>query len=789
MASNLNLDFSSALGGTVLDKDGEGTGFTSVQANAANNAYDLGRIDLNTSASSLVLTATQGSIASTNSLKNGLQLPLDSASEWFTVSTRLKGPFNNLTSPVQQGGIFVGSDQNNYVKLVIVNSGASGLGLQFYQEQNGQNSSVGGGSGAQVAALDGAGINTLDLFLTGNPAVGHISAAYRINSDTAAPTVLPDVFAPNPTTLFFADATTARTGILAFTKDAADVPVTFDNFGILYPYQTTGSTGGNIQVDTPDANIVPNRMVFSTFNQEVRPAKTFSLNNTSTEVVTITGLTFGNSREKVNPALGDAAYQRAADFQLVNAPTQPFTLQPGEVRKLSVRFVPLLTPSVVSSKTHFLNGENYASLTITSQAANQSTTEVDRVNLAGLNAPGVEGRNEPGVAEIARVLGLGVDIGTEKTQLGSDKSPVGGEVYSPYWLRADTTKPVEIHPLAVYRSPGGNPRGKVSLVYKNGGGSGVLYQFAGKTNDNNTPGSDDVSGGENQKLLPNILVSQNGKLVNVAPTADLVDFNPTSAFAVSVDNSSIDYTKNGKEMPQTWRMYAVRNAEGNLIPNTWYAVHDFGNTLQGKNFDYNDHVFLLKNARPQAAPDSLEDANRAALYRLDVGGSSNYTDRYGNVWTPDTGYFTPAKTPIDIGGRDPNTPAPAINNTRNDTLYQTYRALLPGGQSTPIAQRILKYALPVAPGAVDLRLHFAELYYGVADGQTSGVDKRIFDIKIEGTTVRDNFDISKEAQAGLTALVLPLNGIQVSDGILNIEFKAEKNFGSIAAIQVFRSPV
>ncbi len=81
MASNLNLDFSSALGGTVLDKDGEGTGFTSVQANAANNAYDLGRIDLNTLASSLVLTATQGSIASTNSLKNGLQLPLDSASE------------------------------------------------------------------------------------------------------------------------------------------------------------------------------------------------------------------------------------------------------------------------------------------------------------------------------------------------------------------------------------------------------------------------------------------------------------------------------------------------------------------------------------------------------------------------------------------------------------------------------------------------------------------------------------------------------------------------------------
>jgi len=48
-----NLDFSSAISGTLLDKDGQGTGFTSVQPNTADNAYDLGRIDLNTAASTL----------------------------------------------------------------------------------------------------------------------------------------------------------------------------------------------------------------------------------------------------------------------------------------------------------------------------------------------------------------------------------------------------------------------------------------------------------------------------------------------------------------------------------------------------------------------------------------------------------------------------------------------------------------------------------------------------------------------------------------------------------------
>jgi len=52
MPTDVTLDFSSAISGTLLDKDGQGTGFT-VQPNTADNAYDLGRIDLNTAASTL----------------------------------------------------------------------------------------------------------------------------------------------------------------------------------------------------------------------------------------------------------------------------------------------------------------------------------------------------------------------------------------------------------------------------------------------------------------------------------------------------------------------------------------------------------------------------------------------------------------------------------------------------------------------------------------------------------------------------------------------------------------
>ncbi|NJO94069.1 MAG: hypothetical protein HC820_06395 [Hydrococcus sp. RM1_1_31] len=204
-AADIALDFSSAVPGTISDKNGLGTGFTSVQPNKNNNQHDPSRIELKTADSILIVTATQGSNASANTLKNGLQVAID-ATRPLTISARLRGPFSNLATAVQQGGIFLGSNQDNYVKLVIINlsSGIGGIGIQFFQEQNGVRSSVGGGSSAQVTGLDWSSIATLDLFLNGNPATGTVTAAYRINSDTLAPTPLSQQFKPNQRLPFLA---------------------------------------------------------------------------------------------------------------------------------------------------------------------------------------------------------------------------------------------------------------------------------------------------------------------------------------------------------------------------------------------------------------------------------------------------------------------------------------------------------------------------------------------------------------------------------------------------------
>ncbi|WP_287129824.1 hypothetical protein [Candidatus Cyanaurora vandensis] len=232
--SDVNLTFSTVTAGTIADKDGQGTGFTSVQTNSAGNAYNPALLDLSPSTGTLILTATKGN-NSTNNLKNGLQVAVDSSQYPFTITARLKGPLTNLQQAYQQGGISLGSGQNNYVKFVIINqsSGPNGLGLKFTEEQNGVVSTVGGGNAAQVTGLNWSSITTLDLYLAVDPTTGRIRAAYRVNSSSAVPTFLSQEFIPTKTASFFG-TTTIRAGIQASTNNALDVPVVYDSFSVLY---------------------------------------------------------------------------------------------------------------------------------------------------------------------------------------------------------------------------------------------------------------------------------------------------------------------------------------------------------------------------------------------------------------------------------------------------------------------------------------------------------------------------------------------------------------------------
>src|SRR5437870_1168709 len=96
-----SLDFSSDQG-RLLDKDGQGTGFTWVQSNGTGSEYQSKLIDLDTSVGVLKITSTGNSSAGSNygadnSLVNGLQVQFNgTVNGGFTISTRLVGPLSNL---------------------------------------------------------------------------------------------------------------------------------------------------------------------------------------------------------------------------------------------------------------------------------------------------------------------------------------------------------------------------------------------------------------------------------------------------------------------------------------------------------------------------------------------------------------------------------------------------------------------------------------------------------------------------------------------------------------------
>jgi len=145
--------------------------------------------------------------------------------------------------------------------------------------------------------------------------------------------------------------------------------------------------------------------------------------------------------------------------------------------------------------------------------------------------------------------------------------------------------------------------------------------------------------------------------------------------------------------------------------------------------------------------------------RINSGGG-DYTDSEGNLWLADT-YFTNGNT---------SATGAAIDGTVEDTLYQTERW-----------RKNFGYEIPVINGTYAVNLHFAETFFNLA-GQ------RVFDATVEGQLLNDNLDIISVTGAKNTALITSVAGVNVSDGILNIDFAGVADKAKISAIEVLANP-
>lgn len=185
-APDVRLDFGAPVPGTIADGAGQGTGFTTVLSPAAGTTGIVpGNLLLSSVGGDGVLSVTTTSGDAANPVisnqDNALAVPIDPGVD-YAVEARLLGPMG-LVQNGQSAGIFIGTDQTNYVKLVARQaSGNDGLQLRVEQDN-----SAAGEQNRGVQSLDLGTDNLLVLRLEVDVSANEVRALFAVNGGALVP--------------------------------------------------------------------------------------------------------------------------------------------------------------------------------------------------------------------------------------------------------------------------------------------------------------------------------------------------------------------------------------------------------------------------------------------------------------------------------------------------------------------------------------------------------------------------------------------------------------------------
>lgn len=151
--------------------------------------------------------------------------------------------------------------------------------------------------------------------------------------------------------------------------------------------------------------------------------------------------------------------------------------------------------------------------------------------------------------------------------------------------------------------------------------------------------------------------------------------------------------------------------------------------------------------------------------RILAGSNRSYVDRSGKQWAPDA-FFT--------GGTAVRSAVQHIWRTQDPSIYRTSR------------QGDFSYSIPLKPGRYELRLHFAETFYGPEDAGGGGEGSRIMTVTANGQPLLTDFDVLADADGGRTADVKVFTDIHpATDGQLHLNFSSVKGGrGMVSAIEI-----
>ena len=142
----------------------------------------------------------------------------------------------------------------------------------------------------------------------------------------------------------------------------------------------------------------------------------------------------------------------------------------------------------------------------------------------------------------------------------------------------------------------------------------------------------------------------------------------------------------------------------------------------------------------------------------------SYTDGYGQVWASDRFFHGGL---VATSGNHP------IWGTRDPRLYQSWR------------QGTFSYDIPAKPGTYELRLYFAETYFGEGNAAGfGGENTRFFDIAVNGLAIKKHFSVAGEG--GINAAVVKVfkDIVPAGDGFVHLSFVKVTNEPFVNAIEL-----
>lgn len=533
--------------------------------------------------------------------------------------------------------------------------------------------------------------------------------------------------------------------------------------------------GQEITVAGLDDAAADDRLVFTSIDnpanaqQNFRNEATFTISNDGFATLSISDIIIGNPLA----------------FEIVGS--IPTSIAAGASAQITVRFIG--THAGTGAGAQLYN----STLTIISDDATEGTTVIQ---LAGLAQEYSENGSEPTVAQIVEAFGYSTDMAQGQLAGGGVVETVGDEVLMPYLQRLDNSRAVEVIQLAAFLQQNNVAR----LGFHGLGSSDVTNLFAQDDQEYQTVlPSSHVTGAGSGSGVARSTINQNGPFGLFIS----VDGRPTYASWSDPEANKIDPDFGhlvGNNQGHLIRFFQALDANGNAIEGTYIAIQDYPGA---GNYDYNDHMFIIKNVKPYELTVSDDSNGDGVNDALQTDGDNDGTVDF---FDPDTDPVDPEEPGeggrgdfvfgINFGGgviaNDPvlgvalvaqTDPRVTLSGNINPGIGID-EASNPNGANATAGSAFKTYedgkdwtaTIDVPNGTYVIVLHTQETYWNSA-GQ------RQFDISVNGQQVVSNLD--PFAQAGGDKPIAIETVVTVVNSAITINLTADIDNATLNAVTIY----